>query len=264
MRVVKRVKSSKNNLKDLVSAFEELVFRNVKEQYPHNWGDTCIQSLFQNISLLLRRKRIRFPGGVIRTHGALYALTDEPEKKLSDIALLCKINFHDGKSVEGATFLKVQLKDPDKNTFQGLRKDELRRMGSLAPHAQLLLCDYDCIAGMAFTSIPESIVGNVPTSWEQWVPFTYAAAAPAELCYALGDKNTGLYKVSIPLSYQFCFRYLFGIDLEYRSIPLDVAKGYRTDKGRAKYLMFLSVAHGGSELQTDIDFDRNSYSELEA
>jgi len=264
MRVVKRVKSPKNSLKDLVSAFDELVFRNVKEQYPHNWGDARIQSLFQSISLLLRRKRIRFPGGVIRTYGALYSLADEPEKKLSDIAVLCKINFHDGKSVEGATFLNVQLKDPDKNTFQGFRKDELRRMESIASHAQLLLCDYDCITGMAFTSIPESIVGYMPTPWEQWVPFTYAATAPVGLCNALGDKNTSLYKVSVPLSYQFCFRYLFGLDLEYRSIPLEVARGHRTDKGQAKYLMLLSVAHGGSALQLDFDFDSERYTALKA
>ncbi|RPI97273.1 MAG: hypothetical protein EHM32_01820 [Spirochaetales bacterium] len=189
-------------------------------------------------------------------------LAGEPESELCSVAMLYKISYHDGQSVQGAGFLDAHAKDGGKNTFSSLKKDHLKRLHSIAHHSQLLLYDYDNITGMAFPATAESVLGAYPASWNAWTPYTVAATTPAHCALALNCKDTGLYKTSLPWSYQFCFRNIYGLDLDYGDAAVDTAKGVRFEKGRARYLVLVSVAHGGADLDDSIDFDRSAYIEL--
>jgi hypothetical protein len=263
MHVIRKIKSGKNSVKGLIYELEELIFENIRGNYPNNWDDdTITDSLLRRVSTLFHGRKIHVPGDVIKTYCWLYRLGGDSEDKFSDVAILFKISYHDGQEVEGSAFLEVKKKDPNKNTFSAMRKDQLRRIHSSSPHSQLLLLDYDSITDMAFTAVPESIVGYYPISWNNWIPFTYAVTVPSNLAIVLGEKNTSLYKVSVPLSYQLCFRYMYGLDLDYRNLSVETAQGYRTDKGQVRYLMLMSIAHGGADPQQDFDFNRENYMEL--
>lgn len=264
MQIIKKIKSGKNSVKSLVFNLEELIFRSVKGSFPNNWNDDAVaDSLLRGMANLFHKRKIHVPGDTISSYCWPYRLTGDSDPKFSDIAILFKISYHDGQEIAGSAFLEIQMKDPGKNTFSAMRKDQVRRMHSNAPRSQLLLLDYDAITGMAFTTVPESIIGYYPISWDNWIPFTYAVTVPTNLSITLGEKNTSLYKVSVPLSYQLCYRYMYGLDLDYNSFSVETAQGYRTDKGRVRYVMLMSIAHGGAEPQVDFDFDRENYVELQ-
>ena len=116
---------------------------------------------------------------------------------------------------------------------------------------------------MAFPSVPEAVIGNFPHSWDNWLPATQGAIVPVNCAMQLGQKNRGLYKIAVPFSYQLCYRYLYGLDLDYSDNSLKIARGTKLDKGSIKYLVCISVAHGGSEPQRYFDFNREIYTELE-
>jgi hypothetical protein len=136
----------------------------------------------------------------------------------------------------------------DKSSFSTLRKDHLKRFHSLSPSAHLLLADYDMIAGMAFPTLPEAIIGNYPHSWNSWTPFTHLASVASSAVLALGSKTSSLYKVSLPFSYQLCYRLIHGMDLDHSKAAVDFASGQREDKGLPAYIMRVQIAHGPWDL----------------
>lgn len=264
MKIVKKINSgAKNTMKDFINAMETLIYKNIRGNYPSYWDEDVLNlCLIKDMSTLFNDKKIRVPSNIIRSNWKLYKMNQESENKFGDIAVILNITYHDGYNNEGAIFLEAHRKDPDKNTFSTIKSNILKRVASNAPHAQLLLYDYDNISGMAFAAVPDSIIGDYPDSWKSWIPFTHAAAVPVNAAIALGQKTTGLYKVSIPFSYQLCCRYLYGLDLDYQTVAVETARGQRSDKGNAKYLIVLSVAHGGAEFNTDIEINKDMYSEL--
>jgi hypothetical protein len=264
MQIIKKLKSDRNQLKSLMFEFEDLVFRNVKESYPDNWDeDSIIGMLLWGIRELFSGKKLYLPGNSLHSRWSVYRASGAQEHWLGDIAFMFKISFHDGSLAEGVAVLGVQKRDPGKNSFSALRKDHLQRMNSAAPHSQLVLLDYDPVAVTALPSQPEAILGSPPSVWDHWMPFTHAVSVPANAALALGEKSTGLYKVALPLAYQFCYRYLNGLDLDYGHVPMEIVAGRKPERGLPRYLVTVALAFGGSKLQEDFDFERASFSSLE-
>lgn len=244
-------------------SFENRVFHHIKGAYPQNWEeDYLTHTLMMQMRDFFHFKRFRLPGDLVRTRWKLYQLNDPPVNPLADAVLLFSILYHDGTVLEGAAYIMARKKDPDKNTFSTLRKDQLKKLHSVGADARLLLYDYDPITGMAFPSVPDTTAGTYPHSWDNWVPYTHVAAVPSSTALALGAKTTGLYKTALPLSYQLCFRWFFGLDIEYGPAALETAKGNRPGRGTANFLACVSVSHGGAEPTEDFDFNRELYSEM--
>jgi hypothetical protein len=61
------------------------------------------------------------------------------------------------------------------------------------------------------------------------IPVTHTSLVPVNTAIHLNKKNDGLHKLSIPFAYQFAFRYLFGMDLEFDEEKIKAAKGYAKD-----------------------------------
>ena len=265
MYSIKQVRGEgRNNIKGLLSGIEDVAYQSITGNYPDYWENDIISlSLIRGMITLINQKKIRVPGNVLQSHWSPYILNNDIEKRIGDIAFLIKTTFHDGHTTEGVAVLETALKDKAKNTFSSIKKDQTRKLNNTFPHSQVLLCDYDHITGMAFPTVPESIIGNYPHSWNSWVPFTQAAVIQSGLCYELGIKTTGLYKACLPFSYQLSYRYLYGVDLDFSKNALDIARGIKTTKGCIKYLICVSVAHGDSEPQKHFDFNREIYSKLE-
>ncbi len=263
MQIIKKIKSDRDNLKSVMSELEEIVFRNVKERYPVAWDeDDITASLLKEIRDLFNGKRVVMPGNVLNSKWSVYISASEPEHWFGDAVFIFNINYHDGHSTTGAAVIDVNARDEGKSGFSTLKRDHLQRINSGAPHSQVLLYDYDVVPVAALPSQPEAVISNFPTNWGSWMPFTHAVTAPANAVLAMGDKSTGLYKLALPLSYQVCCRYLYGLDLDYSRQSLEIAGGNKPDRGRAKFLIAVSLAFGGAALNEEFDFDRSAYTEL--
>ncbi len=263
MKTINRIREGTNTMKGLVYELEEVFFRIVKNAYPGLWESAGItRSLLMDMSAVVTDRQLKTPGNQVRLSMRPLMLSGEPESELCSTAMLFKINYHDGQSALGSAFLDAHVKDAGKNTFPSIKKDHLKRLHSIAHHSQILLYDYDNITGMAFPATAESVLGAYPSNWNGWAPYTTAAAVPANCGIALNCRDTGLYKTSIPWSYQLCFRNMFGLDLDYGDIAVDTARGVRFEKGRARYLVLVSVAHGGADLDENFDIDRAAYTEM--
>jgi hypothetical protein len=264
MKIIKQLANgNRDSMKSLTYEFESLIYSNVKESFPANWNRQHItRSLFADMKKLFQGKTIHTPGDTITTNWNLYERKDIGEDIFGEIAIVINVSYHDGQVVNGVVFLDTAEKDGGKNTFSNLHKNDYRRLLSVSPHSQLLLFDYDTITGMAFPSTAESIIGNQPHSWNSWIPYTHAVAVPANLAVSLDIKTTGLYKVSVPLSYQICYRYLYGLDLDYSTAAMETAAGIKTVKGNSRFLVCISVAHGGLEPVMNFDFNTKMYSEF--
>jgi hypothetical protein len=265
MRIIKQLApGNRDGLESLTFELESLVYANVKENFPGNWDDDYItRSLLSSLKNLLHGKNIHTPGNMIKSFWHLHQLKDKTDTELGDVAVIVQISYHDGQISKGAVFQDIAIKDPGKNTFSNLNKNHYRKILSVAPHSQLILFDYDTITGMAFPSTAESVIASHPHSWNNWIPFTHAVTLPANLALSLDVKTTGLYKVSLPVSYQICYRYLYGLDLDYSAMALETAAGIKTGRGSPKYLILIAVSHGGAEPATAFDFDKKRYVEFE-
>ncbi|MBN2157953.1 MAG: hypothetical protein JW807_01065 [Spirochaetes bacterium] len=265
MKIIKKItSSSKDTMKSLSSELESLVYSNVKENYPGNWSREIVtRSFFSDLKKLFHGKNIHTPGNTVKSFWYLHHLKNDNDLSFGDIAIVLQISYHDGQVARGVAFFDVAEKDPGKHTFTSLNKNRLRKLNSLAPHSQVLLYDYDTITGMAFPSTADSIIGNYPHSWNNWISYTHAVSVPANLAIQLDNKSTGLYKVALPISYLLCYRYLFGLDLDFSSTALDTAAGIKTNRGNPKFLILVSVCHGGAEPLNTFDFDNRKYTEFE-
>ncbi len=265
MKFIKQVASgNRDNMKILSFELESLIYTHIKENYPENWNrDHVTRSIFSEMKKLFHGKKIHTPGDTIRTEWHLHQLKKDSDSIFGDVCIIMQISYHDGQIMRGAAYFDIAEKEPSKNTFSSLNKNRLRKLSSFAPHSQVLLYDYDPITGMAFPSTAESVIGYHPHVWNNWVPYTHAVTVPANLAFNLGLKTTGLYKASVPFSYQLCYRYLYGLDLDFNKQQLETADGFNTARGNPKFLIHISASHGGALLLDTFDFDTSRYSEFE-
>jgi hypothetical protein len=265
MKVIKQLTTgNKDTMKSLSVQLESLVYGNVRENYPASWDrDHITRGLFSDLKQLLSGRAIHTPGNTLHTSWHLHRLKDETDTHFGHCALAVQVAYHDGQTVTGVAFLETAEKDGGKNTFSRVAKNNYRKMLSVAPHAQLLLYDYDTITGMAFPSTAESVIGSHPHSWNAWIPYTHAVTVPAGLALSLDTKTTALYKASLPFSYQLCYRYLHGLDLDFSRAALETAGGIKSDRGNPKFLILISVSHGGAEARNSFEFDNRKYIEFE-
>lgn len=265
MKIIKQLATgNRDSMKSLTYELETLIYSSVKESYPNNWDQQQItRSLFSGMKTLFDGRTIHTPGDTIKTAWNLYQRKNSAEDIFGEVAIFIQVTYHDGQIVKGVVFNDVAEKDGGKNTFSGLHKNNFRRLLSVSHHSQLLLYDYDTITGMAFPSTAEAIIGNQPHNWNSWIPFTHAVTVPANLALSLDVKTTGLYKVSLPLSYQFNYRYLYGLDLDHSATAMETASGLKTVKGNPRFLICIAVSHGGTEPAMNLDFNTKMYTEFE-
>jgi hypothetical protein len=181
------------------------------------------------------------------------------ESKFGDIALLTKLNYQDGDTLEGVAFLEAKKRNRNKTTFGAIRTNQLKRIRKNAPSSVALLYDYTDITDFADTGIFKNT--------RQWLirkPCTCSVIVPIRTVLHVGKKDMSLYKFSIPFSYQLLFRYFQGFDLEFGEMPINAAKGYYSAKfGAPTYLVIVSVGFGKAEPVTDIDFNRDLFRKME-
>jgi hypothetical protein len=97
---------------------------------------------------------------------------------------------------------------------------------------------------------------------------TFTAVTNLNTAISLNLKNDRLHKVTIPFSYQFSFRYLYGKDLEFDGNKLNAAQGYLSDSiGLSDYVVAVTIKpskKGDKEIEIyyNPDINRELYAEI--
>ncbi|MGI0489524.1 hypothetical protein ACN4EK_29260 [Pantanalinema rosaneae CENA516] len=225
---------------DLEGAINSVIQRIVGDNL-YNWDEDYItQDLlleyrrrFKNIELKIAKKTIQVDSNAYKLRKKLSA-----EEKFGDIALVVKIQYSD-HAVEGVAFLEAKKRTEKSRSFSAIKDEQLTRIYKNAPHAQLLLYDYESIHGDDDYKLQK--LRGIKSSGS-----LHAVTLPMNIAISSGLKNTKLYRFSHPLSHQILTRYFRGLDLDFQQEALDIAKGYNQEIGSPQFLLVVSVtpSHG--------------------
>ena len=240
------------NIDDFCLCFEKIVREHVYENFPDQWDEDFI-----TLDLLKRLRKdfnyitLNVLKDVLRIDWQAYKFTGKPEHNYGDIGLLLNIIHRNGDKVQGVAFLEAKKRGQNNLKFPAIKIPQLSKINKMAPHSMVLLYDYEDI----------TLFSYLPVEWKNaWgtylsiTPFTNAVVVPSNLIIRTGKKDTTLYKFSLPLSHQLCFRYFYGLDLEFNPKAIHVATGFSQSKG-PKYLLVINVIHGNLNL----DNQNNSF-----
>jgi hypothetical protein len=168
------------------------------------------------------------------------------ENSYGDIAIVVKIEYKDGDTIEGVAFLEAKRKYKESGNFDALKWDQLERILSNASHSQLLMYDFKPITDFA----PTGLENNRTTSGSNAMlslPITYMTTAPIQNTLQLRKNNDRLYKLSIPFSYQLAYRYFYGFDLQFDEKMIRAAKGDISEQIKdlyPSYVVFITIQQG--------------------
>ena len=243
---------------EFVSEIEDILLEHVKNNYPVDWDENFItRSLLKEIRHRLGSVFVADLQHRTRIDWVPYKLSGTPENKFGDIAILVNIRYQDGDGIEGVAFLEAKKRNQKETEFGAIKTEQLENILKNAPSSMMLLYDYDDI-----TQFVDFIPSKGPwlRGWK-YKPCTCAVTVPLTLVSNTRKRDMTLYKFSLPFSYQLVFRYFQGLDLEFQKNPIQIAKGYASDKGLPTYLVAVSVAYGKVKPEV-IEFNKELFTEI--
>jgi hypothetical protein len=237
------------NIYEFTYDVEKIIEENVYKNYTYDWDEDFItRSIIKDFRRRFSSVEITdWENKNIRLKWSAYKLTGKPETNYGDIAILINIHNKSGLEIEGVAFIEAKRRY-DSN-FDRINLKQIKKLIKNAPHSMMLLYDYQKI----------SFASHYPLNFYwgiyQLTPYTYAVNVPSYIVDQTKNKTVALYGFSVPFSYQLCFRYLRGFDLDLDESAINVAKGI-TGKGNAKYLLTIDVIHGDTnyDIQKNINF----------
>jgi hypothetical protein len=242
---------------------EEHIQNEIDEAYPLNWDEDYITK-----RLCVSLKRLEYSQvEVLNTFHKIFIkpfkLKGSNENKFGDLAIIIDLEFKDGDKLKGVAYLEAKRCYAKTNEYTALDFDQLKRIYTNAPNARLLLYNYQPMSTLAPTGLDtkQSAIGILPK-----MPVTYTAVTNLNTVIKLNEKSDRLHKVSIPFSYQFSFRYLFGKDLEYDEDKIKAAQGYLNENiGLPAYVIMVTIKPGRKgEKTTNLLFNPDINKELYA
>lgn len=249
------------NWLDFCTNVEDTIRMSIGNSFPYDWDEdyvtrlilTSLRNNFGNVT-------INDPDTLLNTSWLPYKLSGSSERKFGDIAIIVNIKFQDGDTLEGVSFLEAKKRVRNSPKFKALRFGQLETIRTTAPHSMLLLYDYENITQFAW---PKDYFTNWNNLMLPTIPYTKSVVSQVGTVLRFKRKDTRIYKLSLPFSYQLCLRYLRGFDLEFTQKAIMIAKGFAEERfGRPLYLLTISVAYGKVE-PAPIDVNRASYRPLE-
>ena len=237
-------------------ALEMILREKIGDHYPVNWDEDTITRNILN-ELWTNFKAISISGlkSRMRIHWSAFKLTGKPETKFGDVALLVNITYQNGDRIEGVAFLEAKKRKINTIKFEAMKIRQLSKIFRKTPFSTVLLYDYEDVTEFANIYLKPFVFDN----WLKWKPCTRSVVVPTNIVLETQQKDTRLYKYSLPFSHQLFFRYLHGFDLDFRKKIINIAKGYNPSKGIPIYLIVACVAFGKTEPSPGIDFRGDSF-----
>ena len=249
---------------EFCNEIERIINEQVVDNFPIDWDEDFItRSILKEFRNKFKKIVIRGYGNPIHIKWLPYKFTGKPERVFGDIALIVKLQYMDGDTLEGVAFIEAKKRYKNKINFDTLKFPQLKKILKKASRSMVLLYDYEKI-----TNFVTSHVSNIRLFPQEFLysytPYTHSVIIPTNIVTIINKKDTSLYKFSLPFSRQLCFRYLYGFDLEFQEEAIKIAKGYNIEKiGAPKYLLIISIAPIKIEYLEEPDFNREVYIPIE-
>lgn len=238
--------------------FESTIRNEIDACIPMSWDeDTITYNIIQKLWTTYQTTLISNTNS-LHVEWQPYKLTKKRsmEQRFGDVAIIVHILFADGTSLRGVGFLEAKKRDIHSRKFDSIKKNQFQRILTNAPHAQVLLYDHLETKHFSDLGLPKTRIANplIPS-----IPTTKSLSSPMNFVYENDLNDEEIYNVSLPFSYQLCFRYLQGFDLEYDATThLAAVQGVEelskdmSDAGFPEYLMAFSVSLGESSIRNVI------------
>jgi hypothetical protein len=129
--------------------------------------------------------------------------------------------------------------------FQQITVGQARRIIRNAPHAMMLLYDYDEVP------IQEPVRDLYYPFWRishSARTITRAPIVPLSLVAETAKNNRSLYDFACSPSFQFAHRYFQCLDLDFSKNAISAIKGFPTKIGRPAHILSIQITAAGREL----------------
>lgn len=234
----------KSNFLKFCQKLEQKLQEEIEDSFPDKWNEDYISLRLVSTLGKMRYHQIKFFNSYNNILILPYKQTGKVETKFGDIAIVLDIEFRDGDKIKGVAFLEAKRYYKEHNDYHKLDFDQLKRINSNAPHSKLLLYDFNHVTKLAPTGLDSSrgTGGMLPK-----IPATYISNINSNTAIKHNKKDSSLHKLAIPFSYQFTYRYLNGMDLEFDEDKIKSALGYYNEKyGTPKFLVMVTIKPGKS------------------
>jgi hypothetical protein len=241
---------------------EQRIQEEIEDAYPTDWDEDYLTRRILVAIKSLSYSQVEYLTTFNNIFIAAFKQKGDAENKLGDIAFVLDITYKDGDNIKGVAFLEAKRRYEGTNEYSAIKIDQLERIYSHAPSGRLLLYNYNYMSNLAPTGIDGSRIsssGILPK-----IPSTYTSVMPLNTAIHLSSKKDNLEKFTIPFSYQFAFRYLFGMDLEFGKDKVETALGNSQNKENLpKYVVPITVKPGKKgEKEIDYSFSPNINREI--
>ena len=181
------------------------------------------------------------------------------ETEHGDIVFLVRCSFRNGRDVEGVGFLEAKRINTS-GSYDALDWSQLDYQNSHVGNHRLLLYDSAAIHPAGRNLIDQ---GFCMACTREPYGAIRAAVVLTQHALALRQKTRSLHRLSIPLSYQICCRYLRGLDLDWNANLVRAVKA-----GAVPGIQFLFVAHAligveGTPSVEGVEIERDHFRRIE-
>ncbi|PZR19263.1 MAG: hypothetical protein DI539_14615 [Flavobacterium psychrophilum] len=234
-----RQQLNKMTLLKFSQTLEERIQEEIEDAYPANWDEDYISRRILVALTSMRFSKVEVLTTFNNIFITSFKLKGNLEKHFGDIAFVIQIEYKDGDSIRGAAFLEAKRRYANSDEYTKLDFTQLKRIYQNAPSARLLLYNYQYMSNLAPTGLDNS--KNKASGLLPKIPGTYTSVLPANTAIHLNKKGDSLHKLSIPLSYQLSFRYLFGKDLEFSDDVINKTLGFVSSEQLPKHVVMINI-----------------------
>ena len=257
---------TKMTLLKFSQTLEEMIQEEITDAYPAEWDEDYITRRILVAIKSMSYSQVEFLTTFNNVFIAAFKLKGNLEFAFGDIAFVLDIEYKDGDKLKGIACLEAKKRYQNSNEYKALDFNQMKRIYNNAPSSRLLLYNYQFMSSLAPTGLDNN--KNAATGVLPKIPATNTSVLPVNTAIHINMKTDNLHKLSIPFSYQFAFRYLFGMDLEFNKDMLnDIIGSVNDHKLLPKYVVMVTVKPGKKgDKETDFRFqptiDHDLYAEI--
>jgi hypothetical protein len=202
----------------------------------------------------------------VATTARLFKADGSIEERYGDAAILVRIDYRDGHTLNGVAFYEAKLRHWTDPKIPEAKKKQLQKMHSNLWNGHLVIFDRERV------EIPVAGIAQGPLWWEdhprigvvtRLAPVTNAITMPLGPVLQSAKLDTSLYKFGTAWSSQIVLRNLQGLDLDHDEDVLEESTGYADKKEVPKHVLAVGVKYGpGTPTLPDVNIAR--FTEVDA
>jgi hypothetical protein len=235
MEQPKRAVAAAVALDDLYREIEAALHECIDGALEYDWNEDYLS---RSVCRILRDRSpfqfFTFDGDIAETRVIFKKNTGRIETSRGDIGVVVRLTTKADRTVVGFGYLEAKRRYTSSRNYDELRWDQLQRIESNAPHAMLLMYDFEDVR------FNEDVSGDEAREVK---PRSRAVVIPIAWARAIEKRNIELYQSCTPLAHQVCYRYLHGLDLEMMKDPAELTTFFSSGDLVPAYLLEIDVVH---------------------